>query len=93
MWSTSRLFHLFEVNDLREMVSIMTILATKGTREVFPKIVGVIPLSFVVIPLLGVLVPLILVSPSRLVLLVVVMVSSWSRIIIVLVLSFLFGIV
>jgi len=71
----------------------MTILTTKGTREVFPKIVGVLPLAFVVIAPLGVLVPLIPIAHDRLVLLGVVLLSSWSRIIIVLVFPFLFGIV
>jgi hypothetical protein len=93
MWSTSRFFHPFEVSDLREMVSIMDILTTKGTREVCLKIVVVLPLAFVVISPLGVLVPLVLVALGRLVLLGVVLVSSWSGIIIVLVFSFLFGIV
>jgi hypothetical protein len=93
MWSTSRLFHPFEFSYLREMVSIMTILSTKGTREVCLKIVGVLPLVFVVIFPLEVLVPLSLVSPNRLVLLGVILVSSWSDIIIVLVFSFIFGIV
>jgi hypothetical protein len=75
------------------MVSIMAILTTKGTREVCLNIVVVLPLAFVVISPLGVLVPLVLVSPGRLVLLGLVLVSSWSRIIIVSVFSFLFGIV
>jgi hypothetical protein len=71
-WSISRFFHPFKVNNLREMVSIMAILTAKGTREVFLKIVVILPLAFVVISPLGVLVPLILVAPDRLVLLGVV---------------------
>ena len=77
-WSISRFFHPFKVNNLREMVGIMAILTTKGTREVCLKIVVLPPLVFVVISPLGVLVPLILVSPTRLVLLGVVLVHSWS---------------
>jgi hypothetical protein len=90
-WSTSRFFHSFEVSNLREMVSIMAIFTTKGKREVCLKIVVVLPLVFVIISPLRVLVPLILVAPNRLVLLGVI--PSWSRIIIVSIFSFLFGIV
>jgi hypothetical protein len=86
-------FHPFKVCYLGEMVSIMAILTTKGTREVCLNIVVVIPLAFVVIAPLGVLVPLVLVAPSRLVRLGLVLVSSWSRIIIVSIFSFIFGIV
>jgi hypothetical protein len=50
-----------------------------------------LPLEFVVIVPLGVLVSLILVSPSEMVLWRVI--PSWSRVIIVLVFSFLFGII
>jgi hypothetical protein len=76
MWSISRLFHPFKVIDLREMVSTMAILTTKGTMEVFLKIVVIFPLDFVIISPLGVVVPLILVAPGRLVLLGVI--PSWS---------------
>jgi hypothetical protein len=69
-------------------VSIMTILTAKGTREFCLNIFVVVPLAFVVISPLGVLVPLVLVSPDRLVL-----VSSWSEIIIVSMFSFISGIV
>jgi hypothetical protein len=72
-------------------VNIMAILTKKGTREVFPKIVFIIPLEFVIISPLEVLVPLILVAPDRLVLLGVI--PSWAWIIIVLVFSFIFGII
>jgi hypothetical protein len=87
-WCIHVIFHLFEVDDLGEMVSIMTMLTAKRTREVRPKVVVVPPLVFVVITPLGFLVPLILVSPSRLVLLGVV--SPWSRVIIVSIFPFLF---
>jgi hypothetical protein len=76
---------------MREMVSIMSILTAKGTREVFLKIVVIIPLEFVIISPLRVIVHLILVSPVRLVLLGVI--PSWSWIIIVSVFSFLLGII
>jgi hypothetical protein len=89
--SISGFFHPFKVNDLREMVSIMAILMTKATREVCPKIVVILPLVFVIIYLLRVLVPLILVSLGRLVLLGVISSGSW--IIIVLVFSFIFGLI
>jgi hypothetical protein len=52
-WSISRFFHPFKVNDLREMVSIMAILTTKGTREVCPKIVVILPLVCYYFPLGG----------------------------------------
>jgi hypothetical protein len=93
MWSISRFFHPFKVCYLGEMVSIMAILTAKGTREVCLNIVVVLPLAFVVISPLGVLVPLVLVPPGRLVLLGLVLVSSWSEIIIVSIFSFLSGIV
>jgi hypothetical protein len=89
--SVHEFFHPFKVNNLGEMVSIMAILTTKGTREVCLDVVAILPLVFVVIASLGVLIPLILISPSRLVLLGVI--SSWSNIIIVSVFSFLFGII
>jgi hypothetical protein len=69
-------------------VSIMTILTAKGTREVCPNIVFVLPLEFVVIAPMGVQIPLVLVSPDRLVLL-----FFWSWIIIDSIFSFLSGIV
>jgi hypothetical protein len=70
----------------------MTILTAKGTREVHLEVVIVIfPMVFVVISPLGILVPLILVAPCTLVMLGVV--SPWSWVIIVLVFSFLFGII
>jgi hypothetical protein len=74
-------------------VSIMAILTAKGTREVCSNIFFVLPLAFVVISPLGVLVPLVLVAPSRLVRLGLVLVSSWSGIIIVSISSFLSRIV
>jgi hydrogenase/urease accessory protein HupE len=75
-WSISGFFHPFKVSDLREMMSIMAILTTKGTREVCLKSVFIFPLAFVSISPLGVLVPFILVSLNRLVLLGVI--PSWS---------------
>jgi hypothetical protein len=75
------------------MVSIVTKLTAKGTREGGLNIVVVLPLAFVVVSPLGVLIPLVLVAPDRLVLLGLVLVSSWSGIIIVSVFSFLSGIV
>jgi len=66
---------------------------TKGTREVHPEVIVVPPLEFVVIAPLGVLFSLVLVSPCRLVLLELGLVSSWSEIIIVSIFSFLSGIV
>jgi hypothetical protein len=66
-------------------VSIMAILTAKGTREVCLNIFVVLPLEFFFISPLGVVVPLILVAPGKLVLLGVVLVPSWSWIIIVLV--------
>jgi hypothetical protein len=93
MLSIHRIFHPFKVSDLGKMVSIVTKLNTKGTREGGPNIVVVPSLTFVVVSPLGVLIPLVLVAPSRLVLLGLVLVSSWSRIIIVPIFSFIFGIV
>jgi hypothetical protein len=91
-WCIHGIFHPFEVDDLGAMVSIMTMLTKKGTREVLPEVVVVIPpLAFVVIAPLGVSVPLILVSPSKLALLGVV--SPRSEVIIVSIFSFLFGII
>jgi hypothetical protein len=74
------------------MASIMTMLTAKSTREVFLEVVVVVPpLAFVVIFPLGVLVTLVLVSPNKLIYLGVI--SPWSSVIIVLVISFLFGII
>ena len=81
----------FEISDLGAMMSVMDILTTKGTREVFPDVVAILTLVFVFISSLGVMIPLIQISPSRLVLLGVI--SFWSRIIIVLGFSFLFIII
>jgi hypothetical protein len=86
------LFHLFEVRNLGAVVSIMSILTAKSAREVCPKVFVVfLPFTFFFIVPLGVLVTSILVSPSRLVLLGVV--SSWSRVDIVSFFSFLLGII
>jgi hypothetical protein len=72
-------------------VSIMHILTAKRRRELFPEVVLIPPLEFVVISPLGVLVTLVLVSPNSLVLLGVI--SPWSWVIIVSIFSFLFGII
>jgi hypothetical protein len=86
-WCVHGLFHPFKVRNLGTMVGIMSVLTVKSAREVHPEIFIVfLPLAFVVIIPMGVLVTLILVSPSRLVLLGVV--STWSRVIIVLVFPF-----
>jgi hypothetical protein len=90
-WHIHGIFHPFEVNDLGAMVSIMTMLTAKGTREVHQEVFVVPPLAFVVIAPLGVLVPLILVAPNRLVPLGVV--SPWSWVIIISGFPFLFGII
>ena len=74
-------------------MSIMAIFTANITREVCLNIVVFIPLAFVVISPLGVLVPLVLVTPDRLVQLGLVLISSWSGIIIVSIFSFLIGIV
>jgi hypothetical protein len=67
-WHIHGIFHLFEANNLGAMVSIMTMITTKSTREVHPEVVVVVPpLVFVVISPLGVLV-----APSRLILLGVI---------------------
>jgi hypothetical protein len=84
-----RVFQPFEINDLGEMVSVMTELTTKGTREYGFNIIP--PLAFVVIAPLGVLVPLVLVAPSGLMLWGVI--PALTRVIIVSVSSFLLGIV
>ena len=61
-----RVFQPFEINDLGAMVSVMTELTTKGTREDGFNIIS--PLAFVVIAPLRVLVPLVRVAPSGLLL-------------------------
>jgi hypothetical protein len=78
--------------NLGTMVSIMSILTTKSTREVRPEIVVVVlPLEFVIIVPLGVLVSLILVAPKGMILLGIIF--SWSWVIIVSVFPFLLGII
>ena len=72
-------------------MSIMTELTAKGTREIVFDSIVISPLTPVVIAPLGVLIPLVLVAPSRLVLLGLIPSLAW--VIIVLVSSFLFGIV
>jgi hypothetical protein len=72
-------------------MSIITELTTKGTREVGFNIIFISPLMTIVISPLGVLIPLILVAPYRLVLLGLI--PSLTRVVVVHVSSFLFGIV
>jgi hypothetical protein len=92
IWRIHGVFHPFEVINLGEMVSIMTMLTAMSAREVHPDVVIFVPpLAFVVIVPLGVLVTLILVAPSRLVLLGFI--SPWSWVIIVSVFSFIFVII
>ena len=70
-------------------MSLMTKLATKGTREYGFNIISC--LSFVIIAPVGVLVPLVLVSPSGLVLWGWIPTLTW--VVVIPVLSFLLGIV
>jgi hypothetical protein len=72
-------------------MSIMTKITAKGTREGGSNSILISPLTPIVIAPLGVLIPLILVSPSRLVLLGVILALTW--VVIVPTFSFLFGII
>ena len=72
-------------------MSIMTELTANGTGEVGSKVIVIFPLMSIVISPLGVLSPLVLVAPSRLVLLGVIL--ALTLIVIVLVFSFLLGII
>jgi hypothetical protein len=72
-------------------MSIMTELTAKGTREIDFDSIVISPLTPVVIAPLGVLIPLVLVAPSRLVLLGLIPTLAW--VVIVLISSFLFGII
>jgi hypothetical protein len=73
------------------MMSIMTELTTKRTREVGFDIIVIYPLTPIVIFPVGVLITLVLVAPSRLVLLGLIPSLTW--VIVVPISSFLFGIV
>jgi hypothetical protein len=84
-----RVFQLFEISDLGAMVSVMTKLTTKGTREDGFNIIP--PLAFVVIAPLGVLVPLVLVAPSGLVLWWLI--PALTRVVVIPIPSLLLGIV
>jgi hypothetical protein len=86
---TTLVFQTFEISDLGEMVSVMTELTTKGTREDGFNIIS--PLAFIIIAPLGVLVPLVLVSPSGLVLWGLIPALTW--VVVIPILSFLLGIV
>jgi hypothetical protein len=83
-----RVFQPFEISDLGAMVSVMTEHATKSTRVDGFNIIP--PLAFVVVAPLGV-VPLVLIAPSGLVLWGLI--PALTRVVIILVPSFLFGIV
>ena len=72
-------------------MSIMNKLTTKGTRECGFDSIVISSLTPVIISPLGVLIPLVLVAPSRLVLLGLIPALTW--VVVVLVSSFLFGIV
>jgi hypothetical protein len=89
MGKTTRVFQPFEINNLGAMVSVMTELTTKGTREDGFNIIS--PLAFVIITPLGVLVPLVLVAPSWLVLWGLIPTLTW--VVVIPVPSFLLGIV
>jgi hypothetical protein len=89
MRKTIRVFQSFEISYLGEMMSVMTKLTTKGTREVGFNIIS--PLAFVIISPLGVLIPLVLVSPSGLVLWGLILALTW--VVVIHVPSFLLGIV
>jgi hypothetical protein len=84
-----RVFQPFEINDLGEMVSVMTKLTTKGTRENGFNIIS--PLAFVVIAPLRVLVPLVLIAPSGLILWGLI--PALTRVVVIPVPSFILGIV
>jgi hypothetical protein len=72
-WCVHGFFRLFEVGNLGEMVSIMSILTAKRIREVHLEVfIVIIPLAFVVIVPLGVMFTVFLVSPIGLVLLGVI---------------------
>jgi hypothetical protein len=90
-WCIHGFFHLFEVNNLGTIMSIMSIFTTKRKSEVRTEVFVVLPLVFFIIVPLGVLVSLIFVAPSGLVLLGVF--SAYSWVIIVSVFSFLLGII
>jgi len=72
-------------------MSIMTELTTKGTRKVGSKVIVIFPLMPIVVFPLVFLHPLVLVSPSRLVLLGVILTLTW--VVIIMVFSFIFGII
>jgi hypothetical protein len=69
----------------------MTELTAKRTREVGFNIIVISPLMPIVIAPLGVLIPLVLVSPSRLVLLGLILTLTW--VVVVPVSSFIFGVI
>ena len=87
--NTPRVFQPLEINDLWEMVSVMTIYATKSTRV--DGFNNFSPLAFVVIAPLGVLVPWVLIVPRGLMLWGLIL--ALTRIVVILVPSFPFVIV
>ena len=90
MGKNTTVFQPFEINDLGEMKSVMSELTTKGTREDGFNIIS--PLEFIIIIApLGVLVPLVLVAPSGLVLWGLI--PALTRVVVILVPSFLLGFV
>ena len=90
MGKTTRVFQRFKISDLGAMMSVMAELTTKGTREDGFNIIS--PLAFLIsIAPLGVLVPLVLVAPSGLVLWGLIPALTW--VVVILVLSFILGIV
>ena len=91
MWSIHRVFHMFKISDLGAMMSIITELTAKGTREDGFNSIVISSLTPVVIAPLGVLIALIIVVPSRLFLLGVIPALTW--VVIVPVFSFLFVII
>jgi hypothetical protein len=72
------------------MMSVMTELTAKGTREVGFNSIVISPLTPIIISPLGVLIPLVLVPHSRLVLLGLILALTW--VVVVPVSSFVFGI-
>ena len=89
MGKTTRVFQPFEISDLGAVVSVVTELTTKGTREDGFNIIPT--LAFVFIAPLGFLVPLVLVAPSGLMLWGLI--PALTRVVVILVPTFLLGIV
>jgi hypothetical protein len=73
------------------MMSVVTELTAKGTREVGFNSIVISPLTPIIIVALRVQIPLVLVAPSRLVLLGLIPALTW--VVVVPISSFMFGIV